>query len=189
MINIRPEFILAGEAVFTVSNQSGTHYTYRVYKTEPSAQYPTPSYFMQYKSGPNEDDFTYMGRLHNLHISLGPTLTKTRNSKISPTADSWRVAQWALQVVWQTSSGKYKMPAGYSIKHEGRCGKCGRALTHPASLDTGIGPDCAASMGIPWAERMEPLPLSGGQFDGPFPSGETVDNIGHPGHPANHGDK
>ena len=39
-----------------------------------------------------------------------------------------------------------------TIRHEGRCGRCGRKLTTPASIDTGIGPVCAERMGIPHGE-------------------------------------
>lgn len=33
-------------------------------------------------------------------------------------------------------------------QHDGHCGICGRALTDPASRDRGIGPECAAGLGI-----------------------------------------
>jgi len=34
------------------------------------------------------------------------------------------------------------------ITHEGRCGRCGRLLTVPASVACGIGPECAGKMGF-----------------------------------------
>lgn len=39
---------------------------------------------------------------------------------------------------------------GHQVKiwHCGRCGRCGRALSVPSSIATGLGPDCAADMGI-----------------------------------------
>lgn len=43
-------------------------------------------------------------------------------------------------------------PRGVTVRHEGRCGRCGRTLTVPASIDSGIGPDCAERMGRPWGE-------------------------------------
>jgi len=33
--------------------------------------------------------------------------------------------------------------------HVGRCGRCARPLTVPASIINGIGPDCAAKHGLP----------------------------------------
>ena len=35
-INVTPTFVLAGEATFTVDNGSGKHYTYKVWKSEPT---------------------------------------------------------------------------------------------------------------------------------------------------------
>lgn len=37
------------------------------------------------------------------------------------------------------------------IRHEGRCGRCSRALTRPESIDTGFGPECAEKMGMGWS--------------------------------------
>jgi hypothetical protein len=46
-------------------------------------------------------------------------------------------------MVWKNQ----ELPGGYKIHHEGRCGKCGRLLTVPESVETGIGPECAKRMG------------------------------------------
>ena len=32
---------------------------------------------------------------------------------------------------------------GFEMLHEGRCGRCARRLTVPASVASGIGPECA----------------------------------------------
>jgi hypothetical protein len=79
-------------------------------------------------------------------------------SKFTDDSDPMRVARWALRAIWQVAYTGYVLPAGYSIKHIGRCGRCGNALTHPASLDTGFGPDCAEALGIDWREidRRQP---------------------------------
>ena len=45
--------------------------------------------------------------------------------------------------------------ARFEFRHEGRCGRCGRALTVPESIDTGFGPHCAAEMGVPWTKTDE----------------------------------
>ena len=34
-------------------------------------------------------------------------------------------------------------PAVVEVQHDGRCGRCGRPLTHPDSIQSGIGPICA----------------------------------------------
>jgi hypothetical protein len=43
---------------------------------------------------------------------------------------------------------KSKLHPSLEVYHEGKCGRCNRKLTTPASVLTGIGPDCAEIMGI-----------------------------------------
>ena len=38
-------------------------------------------------------------------------------------------------------------PPNFVVRHDGRCGRCGRQLTVPSSIDKGIGPECATKMG------------------------------------------
>jgi hypothetical protein len=39
------------------------------------------------------------------------------------------------------------MPDGVVIWHEGRCGRCGRRLTVPESIESGYGPECIGKIG------------------------------------------
>jgi hypothetical protein len=128
------EFILAGEAILTVDNGRGTHYTYRVQKVEASDRWPA-AWFVKLLIGPdNTHDYAYLGKLDP---GQG-TLQLTRKSIHPEDAQSVRVFRWALGLVW---AGK-PFPAGYSIHHEGYCGRCGRQLTTPESVSRGFGPDC-----------------------------------------------
>jgi hypothetical protein len=34
------------------------------------------------------------------------------------------------------------LPEQVEVHHEGRCGRCGRALTVPESIESGFGPEC-----------------------------------------------
>jgi hypothetical protein len=34
------------------------------------------------------------------------------------------------------------VPDGLEVWHEGRCGRCNRKLTVPASIESGFGPEC-----------------------------------------------
>ena len=36
---------------------------------------------------------------------------------------------------------------GFEFWHEGKCGRCGRKLTVPESIEAGIGPECAGKGG------------------------------------------
>lgn len=152
-INVTPEFVVSGRAIFTVSNGDGKHFTYMVKKAGRNAQYPD-SWFLYALHGPNnidDNDYTYVGRVFpGVNRCV---LRRTAKSKFPGTTHIWKVGEWALKVIWQVTRQGYQIPAGYSIKHIGQCGACGRALTTPASLDTGMGPECAARLGVEWAER------------------------------------
>lgn len=131
-------FALAGAAVFTVANPAGERYTFRVSvkKAEHGDARP-PVWFVGWLSGPNnEADYSYLGMLD----PDAGTVRPTRASKASPDSRVFRVAQWALGVLW----GRTALPAGYALEHAGRCGRCGRTLTVPESIRTGFGPECAS---------------------------------------------
>jgi hypothetical protein len=39
-----------------------------------------------------------------------------------------------------------ELPKGLKVHHEGRCCRCGRKLTVPESIETGLGPECASRL-------------------------------------------
>lgn len=153
--NITMVFIRAGKATFTVANNAGSHYTYKVTRKDPNAgskyaQYG-PTYFVALLTGPdNSRDYTYMGMLSSYAVDgqtlggllgddvLVDILKLTRASKLSNTSVPVRVFNFAMRVL----AGVQSLPAGYSIQHDGLCGRCGRHLTDPESLRTGMGPIC-----------------------------------------------
>ncbi|RQW76718.1 MAG: hypothetical protein EHM14_15940 [Methanothrix sp.] len=123
-------FVMAGHAIFTVGNDKGNHYTFRVScpKNNPDL------HFIGLLTGPdNGADYTYMGIL----LPDG-AVRLTKASKYTGDSTPVRVASWACKVIL----GKAALPAGYSIQHAGRCGRCGRLLTTPESIERGIGPEC-----------------------------------------------
>jgi hypothetical protein len=156
-MNLTKDFFLGGNATFTVENGKGTHYTFKVRK--PKSDSP---YFVSLMTGPdNENSFTYMGLLVERPIieqvtgpnggiatkDTGrkyPTVKLTGKSKYTIDSQPVKVAQWAFNVVWNQKT----LPVGYQIRHEGRCGCCGRKLTEPTSLDCGIGPECRKRYGL-----------------------------------------
>jgi hypothetical protein len=56
-------------------------------------------------------------------------------------------------VLLRIFAGEEKMieESGWDVKHCGYCGKCGRVLTEPESLESGLGPICRKAM---MAERF-----------------------------------
>lgn len=132
------EFVLAGRSVFTVSNPSGERYTFRVNKSKESGN-RAACWFVSLLTGPdNTSDFTYLGLLRH---DTGAVLL-TRASRYKADSKPVRVAEWVLANIWLGLD----LPEGYAVHHEGRCGKCGRVLTVPESIESGIGPECAKQL-------------------------------------------
>jgi hypothetical protein len=130
-------FVMAGDAVFTLASvATGRRYTYRMAQAEPQAD-KAAMWFVQLLTGPdNTDDYTYLG------IVVGGEFKTTKKSKM--TADSLP----CLAIAWTIR----RLAAGKGLDqvevwHAGRCGRCGRRLTVPESVATGLGPDCAGKVG------------------------------------------
>ncbi len=131
---LNKDFLLAGKAIFTVSNPSGVRYTYKVTKKDASLQFPE-TYFAKVLTGPcNTNDYTYMGILDTSNGEV----RMTKASKYTPDTLPVKVLRWVAAVLL---SGK-QLPDGYNIHHEGKCGRCGRTLTVPESVESGFGPEC-----------------------------------------------
>lgn len=94
-------------------------------------------WFVGLLTGPdNYADYAYVGLLtQNGDFRL--------TAKSRYTGDSTPVK--AFQYFWKwVSDGE--MPPHMEIRHEGSCGRCGRKLTVPESIDRGIGPECFGRM-------------------------------------------
>ena len=136
---ITPDWIMAGKAIFTVSNGQGRHYTYAVKRVKDKAVW-----FVSLLTGPdNVSDYTYIGCLLP-HVG-GVRLT--RASRFTESSIPYRVVNWALKRLWSNTP----LPKGYSLNGEGRCGRCGRRLTHPNGVEDngyrfGYGPVCFSKM-------------------------------------------
>lgn len=137
------QFIFAGNATFTIKNtKTGNRYTYKVKQQkypDPKVQAAAP-YFVTLLSGPdNTADYTYMGTLFD---SDRFKLVSTRKSRVSTGSVSWQSFQWLLSQLAKYNSGQSYWPAEFQFWHEGKCARCGRALTDPDSIARGYGPLC-----------------------------------------------
>lgn len=138
---INEQFIRSGKAIFTVSNDKGEHYTYRVNRKEDKHNPNKSVFFASLLTGPdNLSDYSYMGLLDASRLKL----ILTKGSKVNAATTSVKVFQWALHII----AGRIELPEGYNIQHAGRCGKCAKTLTDPISVEIGIGPECRKQMGI-----------------------------------------
>lgn len=123
-------FILAGNATFTVqSEKTDARFTFKVRQPKPDAPH-----FVSLLNGPdNENDFAFLGTLFANGVYRHGV-----KSHVSPAAPSAIAARWVVERITQG-----KPLVNCQIWHEGKCGRCGRKLTVPESIETGLGPECA----------------------------------------------
>jgi hypothetical protein len=134
-------FALAGKATITLtSKKTDKSYTYKITR----AKKGTVAYFISLMTGPdNQDDFSYIG----MHRPGAPeAFVTTRASRLPPNAAPCRAIGYFLAHV--CAGPVAKIPAALEVRHQGKCGRCKRALTVPESIDRGIGPECAQHMGL-----------------------------------------
>lgn len=141
-------FFLAGDATFTlVSKKTGARKTFRVEETPQDPQKAaatgrpitqSPGYFVRLLVGPeNTSDYRYLGFLYE-HDSV---------LRVKPNKQGWgdeacRAFEWLVNRI----NDRHDFSDEAEFWHEGRCARCGRPLTVPESIASGIGPVCAGRM-------------------------------------------
>lgn len=133
------QFVFAGDATFTLrSAQTGTSFTYNVRPSDDGRVH-----FVSVLTGPdNRSDYRYLG------LFRGPDYEHDRKRRISPDAPSALAFSFFAKCL-----GKGRMHEALEFYHEGKCARCARKLTTPASVLTGIGPECCEILGI---EQVRP---------------------------------
>jgi hypothetical protein len=144
-LSVRSEiknFILAGNAIFTlVSKQTQKRFTFKVSLTH-NPDLP-PKWSVKVLAGrDNSSDYRFIGAIK---------ADKLNRANIRPhqqQPDSFKAFDWFWRQL--TKSSANNRPDAWAwvmdqceFYHAGRCGRCGRLLTVPESVKTGIGPECA----------------------------------------------
>jgi Family of unknown function (DUF6011) len=127
-------FMLAGNAHMTfVSKRTGARFTYRIQQGKTRAgDTRMPPHFVSVLTGP--DAYQYLGCIFQsrtyAHGGAKSSISKDATSSV---AFGW--------VFSKLAGGRHHEEL--EVWHEGRCGRCGRALTVPESIASGLGPECA----------------------------------------------
>lgn len=146
-------YVLGGRATVTVvSKTTGTRFTYRVeqkrvgpreagetdeqYDARKRAAQDGPRFVKVLTGTDNENHYTYVG-----HIDEGRTFRLDRRSQFGATAPSVSAWRW----FWSALRAKSTKLEQCEVWHDGRCSRCGRKLTVPESVASGLGPICAAA--------------------------------------------
>jgi hypothetical protein len=147
------KFIFGGQATFTVvSNTTGNRLTFEV-------KYPKKKItnedgkdvkvidrekcmFVSVLTGnDNNSNYTYIGHINKNKTSFvyADGLDKRGKKKTIIGQDAPSVQVIGRMIAIIAAGG---VPTNATIYHEGRCGICGKRLTVPNSILTGIGPEC-----------------------------------------------
>lgn len=156
------KFVFGGAARFTVvSKKTGARYTYRLQLPKdkivtegdvkrwetpggPKGVYPPASreegpFFVKVLTGDdNESSYTFAGTVRRPRS--GAYYTHSRKSAIGPVAPSVVAFEWFLKQLRDRNAASLEQ---CEVFHDGTCGRCGRALTVPESVASGLGPICA----------------------------------------------
>ena len=134
-------FVFAGNARFTLrSLRTGARFTYRVRVKKADLEAGLAggalTYFVETLRGPdNETDYRYLGVLRQPGQFWFTSASQQHRGSASAQA-----LVWALDAM---RCGRAVLGNRLEVWHEGRCGRCGRALTVPESIGRGLGPECA----------------------------------------------
>ena len=160
MLTVSREFLTAGEAIFTVVPDPSApwtrpHYTYKI--TRKDGERGRVYFISTYITSASEDRedaqqvgalahadrqspyaWSYMGLLVAPAAQRLPSVLKlTAKSTFAEGSGMVQILTRALDAI-----AVGRAPLQWQILHSGACGRCGRTLTHPESLTTGIGPEC-----------------------------------------------
>lgn len=129
------EFVLAGNARLTlVSKRTGTRFTFKIRQPKPDQ----PHFVSLLTQPDNERGYTFFGTIfEGLHFRHSPRAS-LENVAPGPAAFRW---------FWRSLTTQNELHPQLEVWHEGRCGRCGRTLTVPESIENGLGPECIKRVG------------------------------------------
>lgn len=123
------EFIVSGNSTVTLkSTKTEKHFTYKVKRAKDKN-----IRFVSVLFGNNNDsDYKYIGCIFENGL-----FKHTKRSNCSNNTTSFQSFRWAWEHI-----RRMNIPKFLEIWHEGKCGRCGRKLTDPKSIEIGLGPIC-----------------------------------------------
>ena len=132
-------FVIGGKAIITLeSKTSGRWFTYKIKKAKKDDE-KSPFFVSVLTGCDNEKSYAYMGTIFN-NNNLVFRLTKKSN--MGEEALSYKAFNLFFNLIQIN-----KLHKDMNVYHRGVCGRCGKNLTVPESLVTGLGPECRGLVG------------------------------------------
>lgn len=135
-------FVFAGKSIFTLRSQkTGNHLTLRVKKPKDTSKeqggWEPPFFVSVLDHADGQGGYSYLGTLNRGRFSVTRKSPYYANTgALQVTVAGWFFSRLANNI----------LPDNMELWHEGKCGRCGRRLTHPDSIATGLGPECAGKI-------------------------------------------
>ncbi len=123
-------FALAGNARLTlVSKRTGTRFTFKIRQPQPDQ----PHFISLLTEPDNERGYTFFATLFSNGELRHSPRSRLLHDSPGPAAFRW---------FWRHLTTQNELHPQLEVWHEGRCGRCGRTLTVPESIENGLGPEC-----------------------------------------------
>lgn len=131
-------FTRAGRATFTlVAKKTGRRFTFKVTRPKGAKWDENKGLIVKFMTGAdNCKDFTTIGRVTPEGEFQVEDTHRPEDRKIRAFHWFWR----------QSETMNTEKLDQCELWHEGRCGRCGKKLTVPESISTGLGPICEPKM-------------------------------------------
>ena len=128
-----PRLLLAGKSTLTLRNpKRGTHIRVRMYNKKDRAGNPSTCFFLKVSLlGDSDTGYRYAGA----YFSDSKRFKAAPELEVDPPLAA--VVSLILRAIDTPN-----LLSSAEIMHEGKCCRCGRKLTHPESIETGLGPEC-----------------------------------------------
>lgn len=126
-------YILQGQGTFTIEGKS-SRYTFKESVADKDSR---DTIFVKLLTGSdNESDYQYIG-----YIKVGTNTIQFQAGKKGNAAHpAFKALNWYLHQLAKLDAGNADQAKFW---HEGVCCRCGRKLTTPESVSSGIGPECS----------------------------------------------
>ena len=132
---LRRAYVLSGNAIVTIIGRD-KRFTYRIEarkESQPAKHWQSTGkgashWVYVLRGNDNDNDFHFMGGITERGFYVSDK-GRVHASSLSAQAFSW---------FW-----RHPEDARMTVLHAGTCGRCGRLLTTPESIRTGLGPVCA----------------------------------------------
>ena len=129
------DYIFGGRGIVTLKSPTGVHHTYVFQRPRNEDQFPDDVMFVYALHDGNK--MFYVGMIENNQFRL------TRSSRFLNDTEIVRGARYIMKMAFVED-----LDTPMELYHEGICSVCGRPLTNPKSIQTGIGPRCRRRLNV-----------------------------------------